>query len=948
MEHHKAMMDTTHFLSKWIIFSISACTFCQCILRQKCQVLERKYYSAVMDLEFGKCQEFEELNFTIGVNCDMVGDLRMSLREVPLDTDWLCLTNCRQVTIQANSFSNFKSLRALRIHGNFMTPAKAFQGLPQLSILWICLENKDGNITLHEDTFYGLNALQELKLSGMSIPNINSSIFNPLEFLTHLILQSNHITSLRSVLLMLKEFKYLEKLSVINNDIETLRESDCVTSPYPSSNGRFLDFNISYLDLGRSMLKKCEKNSLCNFPHLDYFCVENTGINIKDILKSGIKTIKTLMSKGSSFNSPEICRFSSFFKVKELLLTESDIDHFSTSKGSCNELKTLDLSFNYLEAIQLNQMKNLNKLLELNLTKNEISYVKICGNDSTIEMDLRSLNLSINFLTRIKSQQFSCLKNLLFLALDNNKINFIEDSAFDGLYELQVLDLQYNNIFIIGEFTFQNLISVTHLNLDENAIFKIHWNAFNSLKFLQHLRLTYVDMLDLYWWHSIGDFLQYLSVKSIDLQLLNEFLDFFSRLEYLELNSNYILINCMNQVFSEAKELYLKNIYTFRCMDLESNPLMNFTNLEKLHYSPDPNYLTDLSLNNSMKYFTKLNFLHLKDIDKLVKSGQINSHELFHGLFHLKVLHLENSGIDQLDSKDIFRDLKELEFLVIENQIMQEVKGNVFAGMPNLKYVYFLETSFPCNCKFMELLAWLEAGTSVSIINFQKQNCYVYNIEMNFVSFLQNNCHNNLDFIMFILTFVFTLLFMSISLFYESIWWYILYTSYTIKCWLRNRHRERGHYEYDAFVSYNTYNEQWVTEQLLLNLEENGPPFFKVCIHNRDFEVGRDIIENIMDSIYSSRWTICVISHSYLQSHWCSLEMRMATYRLVEESNDSLILIFLENIPREELQYYHKLTKILDKKTYLKWPEDDDEKQLFWARLRNVISNDGRKQRLQE
>ncbi|XP_071987024.1 toll-like receptor 12 [Engystomops pustulosus] len=896
------------------------------------------------------CLEFEELNFTIGVNCDMVGDLRMSLREVPLDTDWLCLTNCQQVTIEANSFYNFKSLRALRIHGNFMTPAKAFQGLPQLSILWICLETKESNITLLEDTFYGLNALQELKLSGMSISNMNSSIFKHLEFLTHLILQSNHITSLRPVLLMLKEFKNLQKLSVIDNDIYILRESDCVTSQRPSTNGRFIDFNISYLDLTRNLLTKSETNGLCNFPHLNFFSFEKSGMNIEDILISGIKTIKTIIATGSSFYSFEICKFSSLFKVRELLLQESNIHQFSTSKGSCNELKKLDFSINHLEAIHLGQMKYLNKLLELDLKNNKISYVKICGNDSTIEMDLRSLNLSMNFLTRLKNLQFSCLKNLLFLALDNNRINFIEDSAFDGLYELQVLDLQYNNIFIIGEFTFQNLVSVTHLNLYENVIDQIDGNAFTSLKFLQDLKLTYQDPIDIYWLHSLGYLIQYLSLKLIDLHLVNEFFEF-QWLEYLELNTNYILLDCEHLVFKKAKKLYLKNVHTFQCidsLDVYNYPIMNFTNLEKLHYSPDPNFLTDLSLNDSMKYLTKLNFLHLKDIDKLVKSGQINSHELFHGLFHLKVLHLENSGIDQLDSEDIFRDLKELEFLVIENQIMQEVKGNVFAGMPNLKYVYFLETSFPCNCKFMELLAWLEAGTSVSIINFHKQNCYVYNIEMNFVSFLQDNCQDNLDFLMFILTFVFTLLFMSISLFYESIWWYILYTFYTIKCWLRNRHRERGHYEYDAFVSYNTYIEQWVTEQLLLNLEENGPPFFKVCIHNRDFEVGRDIIENIMDSIYSSRWTICVISHSYLQSHWCSLEMRMATYRLVEESNDSLILIFLENIPREELQYYHKLIKILDKKTYLKWPEDEDEKQLFWARLRNVISNDGRKQRLQE
>ncbi|KAM4636936.1 uncharacterized protein O3C94_017963 [Discoglossus pictus] len=173
----------------------------------------------------------------------------------------------------------------------------------------------------------------------------------------------------------------------------------------------------------------------------------------------------------------------------------------------------------------------------------------------------------------------------------------------------------------------------------------------------------------------------------------------------------------------------------------------------------------------------------------------------------------------------------------------------------------------------------------------------------------------------------------------DMFWWYTLYMFYTIKCWLSHKRNTdiQGQYEYDVFVSYNTNDELWVTEQLLPNLENNGPPFFKVCIHNRDFEVGRDIVENIVDSIYKSRWTICLITQSYLDSYWCSLEIRMATYRLVAESKDSLIIIFLDEIPKEKLQYYHKLTNVLNKKTYINWPDNVNGQQMFWARLRKVI-----------
>ncbi|XP_077113244.1 uncharacterized protein LOC143768449 [Ranitomeya variabilis] len=937
-------MNICRSLLTRIIYLISAFSLCQCILRQKCQVLEKKYYALHVDLKFGLCSEFEELDFTIAVNCDMVEDLEMSLKEVPLDSDWLCLTNYLGVTIDTKSFHQFTNLKALYIHGDLITQAQAFKGLSQLSILWIESRAMDGSINLHKDTFYGLNVLQELKLSGLRLSQFNSSIFSHLPLLTNLILEYNNITCIGTVIKILKEIENLQKLSFISNNIDELRE--CLTSPYPSSNSQVMDFNISYLHLSQSQLWITERHFLRNFPHLEMFSLKMTGFDIEDILSSGIKTIKTFMSVGNSFYLPEICKFASFFKVKELLLTNNAINRFSTSTGSCKRLQKLDLSYNYLQAIHLNQIKRLSSLLELNLCNNEITYVKICGNDSSTEMELVYLNLSINYLTRVQKLQFACLRNLRILALDNNRINYIEDSAFDGLSHLQVLNLQFNSIFLIGESTFQNLFSITHLNLYENILYKIDGNAFRSMINLRDFRVTFADMLDIYWWHSVGHWLQHLSAKTEqNLQLVNEYLDSFPMIEYLELDSKDIFLNCDNYVFSEIKELYLKNIIVFQCFEMESNPFSKFTNLEKLYYASNSDCLTDVTLNSSMKHLPMLNFLHLKDTDKLVKSGQINFHELFHGLFNLRVLYLENSGIDQFDSEDIFCDLKQLEFLVIENQIIQEMKGNVFAVMPNLKYILFLQTRFPCQCKFSELFTWLEAGTSVSIINFHNQECYVYKTNMNLVSFLLNNCQSDLNFIMFILTFVFTLLFMSISLFYESIWWYILYMFYTIKCWLSSRHRKRDHYEYDVFVSYNGHEEQWVTEQLLHNLEQNGPPFFKVCIHNRDFEIGRDIVENIVDSIYNSRWTICVITRSYLQSNWCSLEIRMATYRLVAESKDSLILVFLDDIPREELQYYHRITTILEKKTYLEWPEDEDGQQLFWARLRKVISNDGRKPR---
>lgn len=138
-------------------------------------------------------------------------------------------------------------------------------------------------------------------------------------------------------------------------------------------------------------------------------------------------------------------------------------------------------------------------------------------------------------------------------------------------------------------------------------------------------------------------------------------------------------------------------------------------------------------------------------------------------------------------------------------------------------------------------------------------------------------------------------------------------------------------YAYDAFLSYNTHNEEWVINDLLPVLENQY--HWKLCLHHRDFEPGRSILENIVDNIYMSRKTICIISRHYLESEWCSKEIQVASFRLFDENKDVLILIFLEDIPSEYLSPYHRMRKLIKKKTYLKWPQDEKEVALFWQKL---------------
>ena len=106
-------------------------------------------------------------------------------------------------------------------------------------------------------------------------------------------------------------------------------------------------------------------------------------------------------------------------------------------------------------------------------------------------------------------------------------------------------------------------------------------------------------------------------------------------------------------------------------------------------------------------------------------------------------------------------------------------------------------------------------------------------------------------------------------------------------------------------------------------------------------------MDNIVSAVYGSRKTLCVVSRNFLQSEWCSLEIQLASYRLFDEHRDVLLLVFLEHIPERELSSYHRMRKVMLRKTYLQWPGSECTdpamaQLLFWKQLRRALRTGSR------
>lgn len=128
---------------------------------------------------------------------------------------------------------------------------------------------------------------------------------------------------------------------------------------------------------------------------------------------------------------------------------------------------------------------------------------------------------------------------------------------------------------------------------------------------------------------------------------------------------------------------------------------------------------------------------------------------------------------------------------------------------------------------------------------------------------------------------------------------------------------------YDAYVCYAHNDEAYVRTKLVHELE----PHFKLCLHQRDWNVGELINHQIYNSVRNSRRTIIVLSHNFLASHWCNIEFEVALNKAIEDRVNRLIVIMLEDIAPESLSDIMKA--YISRFTYIPWRDN----YWFWSKL---------------
>ncbi|NXJ75176.1 TLR3 protein, partial [Trogon melanurus] len=737
--------------------------------------------------------------------------------------------------------------------------------------------------------------------------------------------------------------------------------------------------NLHILDLSHNFLKSANlglqqqlknlrelmlnSNQITELKKEDFSFLSNTSLNSLDLSSNPLKEfhVGCLHAIGNLFGlilnnvelgenrTKKLCRELSNTAIQNLSLSHVKLSYLgkSTFQGlQETNLTVLNLSQNSLSVIEDDSFQWLSSLQHLNLKYNNIHL------SSRLFYGLSSLkHLSlINSLTgKIEDFSFRWLYQLESLIMDNNNFPGITANMFTGLNNLKYLSLCNCNINLqrITNKTFSSLAnsSLQVLNLTKTRISTMENGAFS---FLGHLKILDLGLNEIsqeltgYEFKGLNNIQDiYLSYNK-NLTLRSESFIFVPSLRKLMLRK----VGCSNLAISPSPFHPLQNLTV---LDISNNNIANikedlFDGLHKLD-------ILDLQHNNLARLWKHANpggpVLFLKDLPNLrilnLKSNGLDEIpvQVFNSLVQLKHLDLGSNNLNFLPAT-LFADQASLNSLNLQKNLITSVEEKVFGpAFKSLRVLEMDSNPFDCTCESIAWFAdWLNV-TQAYVPGLRTQ--YICNTPPKYhgslvLYFDSSACKDSAPFkLLFVITTttVMLLIFILLTIHFEG-WRIAFYWNIVVNRILgfKELDRQQEEFAYDAYIIHARKDKDWVFKNFI-SLEKNNQFEIRFCLEERDFEAGISEFEATINSIKMSRKIIFVVTEHLLQDPWCKkFKVYHALQQAIEQSRDSIILIFLHDI--QDYKLYHALhlrRGMFRSRCILNWPAQKERVSAFHQQL---------------
>lgn len=587
-------------------------------------------------------------------------------------------------------------------------------------------------------------------------------------------------------------------------------------------------------------------------------------------------------------------------------------------------LEELRLNNNLLSSIGRHTFKGLQYLSYLSLANNRLKGINRSGFKQLI--NLRYLDLRENYLREIDIKSIFEIRHLVFLEVSNNKLSegniYRTSSPRIGGPEVKVygrrngfikiplwfcqlshaenhVDLSENNITfdaVIGQIKdMQSVVSEAHggfrkvtLNLSRNAISSLNFSLpANQL----HTLFSVIKMIK------------------------------------MDLSDNPIVCDChsyvlYNYLSSVTKDIHASAFSTWKCAEpknLLGIPILKIPKHDFLcpvTIEDCPNSCLCYKLGFNQLIYVDCSFLNMSSAPQSLPS-------------HVFRLNLRGNVIASLSGIFDYSNYPYLEEIDVSNNKIKAFPGtfpphnlwnltvfylhsNELSSLPDyfdefkIKEITLGGNFFQCDCHAKRLVQWLKDNkkTVKDITNVKCSTGEVKGKLMINVRKLELICElssaEKEAISVGIITFIISVAIISVVKFRTEAK-VILYSRFNWHPF--DRRDEDNDIEdklYDAFVSYSSYDYDWVLENLLPKLETREHPY-RLCLADKDFLPSESIIENICRCVRYSRRMIVILTKNYVQSEWCKMEFAEAHHRVINDRKMYLVILRFNGVNNDEL-----------------------------------------------
>ncbi|KAM8921515.1 toll-like receptor 2 [Pelodytes ibericus] len=537
-----------------------------------------------------------------------------------------------------------------------------------------------------------------------------------------------------------------------------------------------------------------------------------------------------------------------------------------------------------------------------NLTVDHLIFYRGKFNENLLRMVLKNVGRSSIHDLSLLSIDFSRSPNA------NQSDDGIDDLSLDNLVIMDVT----NPDILRFDWTFTWFGRVTNLNIINVNFNYVPCDAWSQMSNVQTLNVSGNRLL--------GKYLLNPSCSSSSLPTIEIF------------NASNNLLNSLSVI-----SLLTTNWPRLSTIDLRSNLIGTLR--ESCTWTPN---ITSLVLRDNLLHVAIFKCLPITVEYLDLSNSQLDSLDMsyFNKANNLHVLILSHNKI-----KFIPTDWKSmsLQRLALEGNSFGVIEGNSFSNFPNLHNLTAGNNPFHCTCDLYSFITETVSYKRFSLDDWPDHYfCYypaqLLNTKVEYYRPGDLECDVRLVVAVSVSVTTFVVILCMLLCWKFDIPWYLRATCHIVHSKYRSRKTgEDKAYGYHAFISYSYSDAEWVRGVLLPRLEDSNPPY-RVCIHERDFLPGRWIIDNIIENIENSHKIIFVLSRSFVNSEWCNYELYFAHQRAIGHAFDDVILVVKEQVSLQELpKRFYRLRKMLNTKTYLEWPVEQNRQEFFWVQLKSIL-----------